>query len=275
MEVENPLVLNLGDDPEVVAYLRYMHSRDGVRWAEKQNGNYNPKWGEIPDPPLLSTEQLEEAQKIIDEIDARKKYLIHENIQRYLKDCMWTVCGDYCGGTQFAAGFFKRLGFCSGHESLFSIEGNIAGIYILGAQPEVEVSGAAPLWMPMFPESRTIWLVRHPVDLVNSQYNYKGRRCGTTTDIERDILCRWQQSFFSGPAAVWRLESKADQLHVLTAMGYPPKCWKPGDLERARKAPRNSKKKEGQQKPMTWEKLCEPLRKWAEQIGYTEGGLKE
>lgn len=273
--MNNPLNVDLGQDSEVIAYVRFAHGRDGVRWKAKQAGEEKEVWGEIKEPPTLSSEQLVEADRICKAIKEATQHLNHENIHAYLKANMWLVLGDYCGGTKFATGFLNRMGISAAHETVFTIEGNIAGIAMIGCQNRVEVSGAAALWMPMFPGLNTIWLVRHPVDLINSQYHYKGRTDGTTTDLQRDLLCRWNQIMDTNPRQIWRVESNADQRHVLEELGIPWTSIKPSDLSRARGAPRNSKQRSSKETPMTWEKLCPALRELAEGLHYTPKGLRE
>lgn len=270
-QMSNPLDVVLSDDPEVMEFLRFSHSREGL-WHVK--GKEDPAYAQyvLPDHkvPALSDEQLKELDRATEKLDALE--FSWENINRWICEKMWIVSGCYCGGTKFAAGFLQRLGVRAEHETLFNADGRCAGKSMVAARNTVDVSGGASVWLPTFPNARMIWLVRNPVDTINSQYYYRNQSDGKTINFQRDMLARYSMNFMHGPALVWRVESLSDQMQVLQILGIRPK---PGDLERARKADRNSKKRESKVNPATWDDLIPPLRQWAEDLGYDENGLRK
>ena len=275
--MKNPLDIPLTDDPEIAEYLRFTHSREGIRHVEAKEGVDEQQYL-LPDDkvPKLSDAQLEALDVSLGKLtDLRKNHLTHENINQWIVEKMWIIAGEYCGGTQFVTGFLKRLGISAEHETLFKMDGHLAGLSMVACRNSIDVSGAAPLWLPCFPDARVIWLVRHPVDTLNSQYHYKKRTDGRTIDLQRDMMCRYTMMWAHNPHFVWRVESNSDQLMALETMGLPYKNLKPGALEHARGAKRNSKKRKSSEVPVTWDKLIAPLKRWADDLGYCESGLKK
>lgn len=268
------LEIHISDDPEVVEYIRFTYSRIGILHAKALDGD-GPKEDILKNPPGLSDEQLLEVDSIVERLEAVKKHLNWETINDWICKKMWIIAGEYCGGTKFATGFLQKLGITAGHETLFSIEGHIGGLGMVACRNSVEVSGGAPIWLPCFPDVRVMWLVRHPVDTLNSQYHFKNRTDDKTMDLQRDMLARWTMIIAARPAMCWRVESLPDQLKALDCMGLSPERLKPGALEGARKAPRNSKKRKNDHVPITWDRLIPPLREIATDLGYNEKGLKE
>lgn len=265
----NPLDVTLSDDPEVLEFMRFCHSRKGMLHID----------GTHPLPPeqvpALSDDQLEEFDRANAKLDALEPLFTWENIHDWIADRMWIVSGCYCGGTKFACGFLQKLGIAAEHETLFNIDGRCAGRSMVAARNSVDVSGGASLWLPCFPRAKVIWLVRNPVDTLNSQYHYRKYKDGKTIDLQRDMLARYTMNFAHGPIALWRVESLSDQLSVLRAMGLDPAHLKPGALESARRADRNSKSRSRPENPATWDELIPPLKQWAIDLGYDETGLRK
>lgn len=276
---ENPLDIKLTDDPEIAEYIRFTHSREGIRHAKAKEGDGKPE-DLLPDDqvPALSDEQLKELDVVLEKLEElRENHMNHENLNQWICEKMWLIAGEYCGGTKFVTSFLKRLGATAEHETLFNMDGRLAGLSMVACRNSIDVSGATPLWLPCFPKAKVIWLVRHPVDTLNSQYHYKGRTDSRTIDLQRDMMCRYTMMWSHNPHFIWRVESDPDQLMALETMGLCSlkRKLKPGALESARKAKRNSKKRTNKELPVTWDKLIEPLRVWADDLGYCEEGLKK
>lgn len=275
--MKNPLDIKLTDDPEIAEYLRFTHSRVGLRHAQAKDGEGRPQ-DLLPDEkvPALSDSQLKELDVVLELLEKlRKDHLNHKNINQWICEKMWLIAGEYCGGTKFIAEFLKSLGISAEHETLFAMDGRLAGLTMVACRNSIDVSGATAVWLPCFPGARVIWLVRHPVDTLNSQYHFKKRTDGCTIDLQRDMMCRYTMMWNHQPPFIWRLESNSDQLMALETMGLPSKDLKPGALETARGAKRNSKKRTSKEVPVTWDNLIEPLKVWADDLGYCEEGLKK
>lgn len=268
----NPLDVPLSDDPEVLEFLRFCHSRPGMLHVEAKEGRGDPR-NILPDHkvPVLTPAQLEEFDRANARLNDLEPLFSWDTINQWLCEKMWIISGCYCGGTKYACNFLKKLGVLAEHETVFNVDGRLAGRSMVAARNSVDVSGGAALWLPCFPESRVIWLVRHPVDTINSQYRFRKLTDGKTIELQRDMLARYTLNFMHGPQMIWRIESLSDQLQVLRVIGLDPENLKPGSLESARKADRNSKPRGAN--PCTWDTLIPPLRQFAVDLGYNEKGL--
>lgn len=257
--LKNPLELDFGDDPVVVDFIR-----------RKYSGAHRHQL-----LPPLTTAQLAKVDECVCMIDdACDNHMTFDTITQYMNDNVVIVAGAFCGGTKYAQGFLSRMGYRAGHEEIFSSASKLYGKSLVGCQPEIEVSGSAPAWLACFPNTRRIALVRHPVDCINSRYYFLEKKDGEHLYLQRDLLNHYELMFGSTPPAfVWRIESLSDQLNVLEFFGHDMYNIPPEKLVSARKANRNSKKKEGQVPIVTWDTLIPPLRQWAEDFRYTEKGL--
>ena len=254
----HPLRIDFGPDPEIRAFIRHTYSIEGMRGAK---------------PPALADEQLKKVQPLCRKFEALMEDFraqSWENVTSYLARHVCLISGLFCGGTKFAANFLNAMGVLTGHEQIFSHDSKFYLASMVATQYDVEVSGGIPPWISSLKrpsEEKQIdhlTIVRHPVDLVNSRYYFQ--EGGNVLELQRDICTQLELNIGSIPSYIWRIESEDDQLAVLDIFGKSHK-----GIEKARAVDRNSKKKGPP--VITWANLINPLKEWAEDLGYDEKGL--
>jgi hypothetical protein len=261
----HPFRVNYGKDPEIRDYMSHLYSIQGQRGEQG---------------PALSPKQLEQVPvmaKRFEKIVANKKNQSWDNVLTYIRDHVALFSGFFCGGTTFATNFLKGLGIRAGHEQIFSYDGTFYFASMVGTQLDVEVSGGIAPWLNILQMPRGekqidhVTVVRHPVDMINSRYYFNPPKTpGNTLELQRDVATQLELNFGALPLFPWRIESEEDQTFIVDLFNRKPKK---GELETARNAPRNSKKKKDQPPILQWDDLLEPLKDFASDLGYDKNGL--
>lgn len=267
------LWVDMGDDPEVRAYIQHCYSIQGMQ-------------GDAPPP--LSDEQLEKVDAICQAIEEKMKDTsLHTwtNVTEYLKRHVTLISGLFCGGTTYATRFLRACGLKASHEQIFSADNNFYLKSMIATQQDVEISGGIPPWIASLKGSdiRYLTLVRHPVELVNSRFHFRSgqasskledRPTNDTLGIQRDILTQFELNMLAMiPEYIWRIESLEDQVDVLKMFGK----WKGLSPERLAKARSSDRNSSSGKKPRVceWDNLIKPLKDWAHDLNYKpDGGVK-